>query len=57
MAVFRIPVKWSHWGIYEIEAENKHEAMHFAKFLPLPALEEFIPESFEVLEDKIEEIM
>lgn len=54
--IYSIPVKWSHWGIHEVEANSIEEAMHYVKFMPLPFLDEYIPESFEILKDDIKEI-
>lgn len=56
MPNFRVPVKWSRWGIHEIEAKTKEEAIHHANFLPLPYMDDLVPDSFTVLTDQIEEV-
>lgn len=56
MPVFNVPVKWARWGIHEIEAETKEQAIHYAKFLPLPPMDDLVKDSFEVLTNQIEEV-
>lgn len=56
MAVFKVPVKWSRWGIHEIEAKTKEEAIHYAEFLPLPYSDAFVDDSAMVLVDQVEEV-
>lgn len=56
MPTYKVPVQWSRWGIHEIEADSPEQAAHYAEFLPLPFMDDFVDDSAKVLVDKIEEI-
>lgn len=55
MAVFRIPVNYSVWGIIEVSAETLEDAIKYSRNniheLPLPERPEYIEDSYEVEED------
>lgn len=55
MAVFKIPVNYSVWGIIEVSAETLENAVKYSRAnineLPLPEKPEYIEDSYEVEED------
>lgn len=57
MPTYRVPVEWTQMGYMYIEADSPEEAAEQARFeeLPLPPETEYLDDSFNVLDEWIEE--